>query len=437
MSVQRVAFVTFGCRVNQYETDVMMRRLAPSFDLVDRDADLYILNGCTVTGLAEKKARQAVRRIRRTNPSSKIILVGCLADAVKAKLSTFPPVDLLVGHRDTPAIAAAVRCVLEARQAAFPLKAAAPRLDDERSAGPRGRVRAFLKIQDGCSRACTYCRPTQVRGPSRSKSLTAVLREAEDLVSRGYPELVLTGINLAEYRSDDARLADVVRAMVDIAGLRRLRLASINPEGISDDLLAAFRDNAARLCPHFHIPLQSGDDAILRAMARGYTAADYRTTIAAVRASVPRATFGTDIIVGFPGEDEAAFEATCQFVEEIGFANLHVFRYARRVGTPSASWDSGLTRQIVQHRRDRLTTRWRVVLQRILDERRGRIEDILIEQRDGQRCRGYTSDYLFVTFTSTVQPCVGDLVPVRITNTAYGLEGVTNDRHREDRDHIA
>ena len=206
-----------------------------------------------------------------------------------------------------------------------------PALDDESSAGPSRRVRAYLKVQDGCSGACTYCRAVQLRGAARSKSVCAAVAEARRLVADGFPEIILTGVNLAEYDAPDGRLATLARQLLDTPGLARLRLASINVSGLSDDLLDVAKSDR-RFCPHFHVPLQSGDDAVLREMRRPYTSAQYRRALENVRRRLPDATFGADVIVGFPGEDDAAFAATCRMIEDVGFANLHVFRFSSRLG---------------------------------------------------------------------------------------------------------
>jgi len=416
MDDPRVVILTFGCRVNQYES-AMMESLLGSLRAVDRDdVDVFVLNACTVTGLAERKARQAATRLRREHPRSRIVLIGCLADAVEQRLTRFDAADLLAGNTWKPRIVELVERARSGEHGLVPSIEPGP-IADETSAGERGRVRAHLKIQDGCARACTYCRATQVRGAPRSKPLDAVAAEAAALVSSGHPEIVLSGIDLAQYAPPVGGLPDVVRRLLAIDGLSRLRIASINPSGLTASLVDAFADDE-RACPHFHVPLQSGDDRILRAMARGYTVSDYLGTIATVRERIPHATFGTDVIVGFPGEDETAFGETCRVIDDVGFVNLHAFRFSPRPGTVAADLRDGITERVARCRASAVARRWRDGLRRQLDNRLGSTHHVLVEERRGDEWRGYTSDYLHVHFASRQQIAIGSVRPVRIVAIA-------------------
>jgi threonylcarbamoyladenosine tRNA methylthiotransferase MtaB len=429
MKRPRLSIVTFGCRANQYESDLMRRILAANYEIVPHDAAVWILNACTVTGLAERKARQTARRVRRANPDALILVVGCLADAVEQGLTAFPDVDLLAGNAWKGHIDRVVEQALTGVRGLLPpiepLAAAA-----ERSGGPVARVRAFLRIQDGCARSCTYCRATQVRGAPRSKPIPDVLDEARGLVERGFPEIVLTGIDLAQYAPPRGRLADALRAVLSIDELVRLRIASINPSGVTDALVDALASDD-RACPHFHVPLQSGDDRILERMARDYTVAQYLGAIARVRRTLPAATFGTDLIVGFPGEDDAAFENTCHIVEAVGFSNLHAFRYSPRPGTVATGLDGAVPERTKRARADALEARWHRTMRSILDKRIGSIQDVLVEERREGVWRGYTRDYIHVRFISNEEIPVGSTRPVRVTGSAIEhLEGM--DEQRKD-----
>jgi len=424
MSAPRIGFVTFGCRVNQYETQMMRAELAGDYRLSDDDADLYIVNACTVTALAERKARQAIHRLRREHPRTKIVLIGCLAEAVEKGLTVIDEVDLLAGNAWKGRITEVVARALAGETGALAAPEPFP-LSAERIAGHPGRVRAFLKVQDGCDLSCTFCRTTQVRGPSRSKAVAAAVAEAEGLVEAGYPEIVLTGINLAQYRASDGDLAQLVRKLLKIEGLRRLRLASVNPYGITEELLEVFAADR-RACPHFHIPLQSGDDRILKLMGRGYTADFYRSRIELVRRFIPEATFGADVIVGFPGEDEDAFRKTCELIEEVGFANLHIFRYSPRVGTFAAGFAGQVPAPVKHERAKILEEVYRRVQERVLSEFVGKEEEVLIEEKRNGAWRGYTRGYIDTSVTGDLG--VGDEVRVRITAALPGrLEGVRKD----------
>ena len=434
----RVAIVTFGCRANQYESDLMRGLLAPRFDLQDagggvvdhsndEPADVWILNACTVTGLADRKARQAARRLRREHSDALVIVVGCLADAVEQSLTEFTDAHLLAGNAWKGHIVTVVEQALSGTRGLLP--PTAPMLiAEERSAGPSGRVRAFLRIQDGCARACTYCRTTQVRGEPRSKPIAVVVDEAERLVRGGFPELVVTGIDLAQYAPPSGSLADAVRGILAIDGLVRFRLASINVSGITAELVDAFASDE-RTCPHFHVPLQSGDDRILRRMARGYTVDDYMKRISLIRQALPEATFGTDLIVGFPGEDGEAFENTCRIVETVGYANLHAFRFSPRPGTRAATFDGIVPEATKKDRAETLGARWLETLRRILDKRIGTTQHVLVEERREGVWRGYTRDYIHVRFTSHEEIPIGSTRPVRVTGAqAEHLEGTDDKR---------
>jgi threonylcarbamoyladenosine tRNA methylthiotransferase MtaB len=428
MARPRIALVTFGCRVNQYETEIMRERLRPEFEISDGPpADAFIINACTVTQLAEKKARQAANRMRAACPEAKIILCGCLADAVDRGWSRFPNADLTAGGAWKPRIAEVVAFALAGRTGSLPPSPPAG-LDTESAHGRPARVRAYLKVQDGCSRACTYCRPTQLRGPSRSKSLAVTVSEATRLVEQGATELVLTGINLAEYAPEHGGLPILLRRLLGVPRLHRIRLASLDLSGIDDSLLDVFAEDS-RLCPHFHLPLQSGSDRILRRMGRPYTADEYLTALRRVRQRIPGASFGTDIIVGFPGEEDQDFLETLRTIDVARFSNLHVFRYSPRPGTPAAEFAGRVPEAVQRERASRVASVWAPIRRRTLDERIGKTEDVLVEERRDGRFRGYTSDYLFVSFISCVEQATGTLCPVRITGaTVEGLKGVTEDR---------
>lgn len=431
MNRPRISILTFGCRANQYDSDAMRHALGSRYAITSEAPDLCVLNGCTVTRLAERKARQVARRLHREVPHVLVVLIGCIADAVRLGLTHFDEADLLAGSEWKGRIGEVVAAALSGKRGVLPL-AEPPPLDSERSDGPLERVRVPLKVQDGCSLSCTYCRPTQVRGASRSKSVGAAVAEARHLLTLGFPEIVLTGINLAQYAPPDGRLHDLLRAILDVPSLRRLRIASINPSGLTPELLDAFREDQ-RLCPHFHVPLQSGDDRILAAMGRRYTVAEYEDRIARVRESLPEATFGTDLMVGFPGEDESAFEATCDCVERIAFVNAHVFRHSPRPGTVAEDLADRVPEPVKRCRADHLDALFRPIRRRLLDNRIGSTQDVLVEERQDGRWQGYTRDYIYVSFASATAIPLGVERTALITGAAEDhLKGVDTDRDGAD-----
>jgi threonylcarbamoyladenosine tRNA methylthiotransferase MtaB len=429
MSGIRISIKTFGCRVNQYESEMMRDRLVPTYEMTDETPDIIILNACTVTALAERKARQAARRMRRDNPGAHVILIGCLADAVDQGTTLFPDADLLAGNSWKSRIDHVVQHALSGA-CGMMSTSVSDELSVEQSHGPSHRIRAFLKIQDGCSRACTYCRTTQVRGAPRSRSIESTRAEAEALVAAGFPEIVLTGIDLAQYSPDGGHLAEAVEAIASLDGLVRLRIASINPSGMTPQLIEACA-SIDTVCPHFHIPLQSGDSRILAAMRRGYDTTVYLETVDRIRSRIPCATFGTDIIVGFPGEDETAFARTCEVLDAVGYSNLHAFRYSPRRGTAAADFPHQVAPNTKRQRSETLIALWQDGLGSVLDNRIGSTQDVLVEEHRDNVWRGYTHDYLYVKFPSERKIPVGSLLPVRVIGRMGAtLEGV--DDHRTD-----
>ena len=423
----RIRIITFGCRVNQYESEVMRSLLAPRFDIVDDKADLLLLNACTVTSLAERKTRQAMRKLRRKYPLAKIVVIGCLADSVSQGLTQIEGVDLLAGNAWKMRICDVVSRALGSQQGLLPAVELSP-LAEEHIEEHVGRVRAFLKIQDGCDLACTYCRTTQVRGRSRSKPVVSALCEARELVARGYSEIVIAGINLAQYAPPDGNLESLARGMLTIDGLRRFRLSSINPDGISAELVDVLASDS-RACQHFHLPLQSGDDVVLRRMARGYTSAFYLSRVSMIRNVSPDATFGADIMVGFPGETKSAFLQTCLLIKEVRFANLHIFRYSPRYGTLAAGFSNPVLEQ-TKNERARSIARLGAAIRSIEAERLlGKRKKVLIENKSDGKWRGYTQDYFDTHLLGEPSVAPGDEVDVRIVKVSNNcLVGVKENR---------
>ena len=415
----RIGLITFGCRVNQYETQMMRELLALRYEIVSADADLYVINACTVTSLAERKARQTVHRLRREAPAAKIIVIGCVGDAVANGLSRLEQVDLIAGNGWKTRIDEVVDRALAGETGLLPSAPPVP-MKKERISGQSGRIRAFLKVQDGCDFACTFCRTTQVRGPSRSKSVEAIVDEARGLVENGYPEIVLTGINLAQFAPPVGDLASLSEKLLQVDGLLRLRLASINPYGIDEQLVTVF-SSSERACPHFHIPLQSGDDDVLTAMARGYTRAFFSSRVELIRRTIPQAKFGADIIVGFPGESDAAFAETLQMIEEVRLANLHLFRYSPRAGTIAARARNQVPETVKHERAEEAERAFRTIQHDLFSSYVGTSVNVLLEEEteDGG-WRGYTRGYVDTQVHTTVSHDPGDEVAVRVISAEDG-----------------
>jgi threonylcarbamoyladenosine tRNA methylthiotransferase MtaB len=361
--IRRAAIANLGCKVNQAEMDAAERLLrARGIELVDgrEPADLVLVNTCTVTAIADRKSRQAVRRARRNNPSAQVLVTGCSVVVDPAMLAAADPAALLFDNeskgrllaeldglpaipdgRPLPTLSGVEPAVSAAAEPhagrAFGPDGGEGSLEDDFDARPAiDRTRAFVKIQDGCSFHCTYCIIPRARGPERSIAAAAVLGEVLGAFAAGHREVVLTGINAGSYEDAGLDLAGLVRRLLDETPVERIRLSSIEPQHLTDDLLDVWTGSAGRCLPHFHIPLQSGDDTVLRRMGRRYDAAAYAALVARVRRALPGVALHADLIVGFPGEDEAAWVRTMAFLRGLDLAGVHVFRYSARPGTPAA-----------------------------------------------------------------------------------------------------
>ena len=356
--MKAVRFVTYGCKANQYDTQVLREALARrGWSEADKGAELVVVNTCTVTAEAGRKARQLIRRLGRENPDVRIAVTGCLAESEPEVLRELPAVDWVLGNG-------------EAKRPANFLRHLGEEVDPEELGIPSGitefagHTRAFLKIQDGCDMACAFCIIPSVRGKSRSRPLAELVAEVERLVSSGHVEVVLCGIHIGHWGRDlGLEIADLVRALAEADPRAddgsqldfRLRLSSIEATEGTPELLALMSDHPERIAPHLHMPLQSGDDGVLKAMNRWYDTATYLRACDTIRDALDRPAFTADVIVGFPGEDEAAFERTLETVRAAGFARMHVFPFSARPGTAAASLKGAPRPEAVRERRAALS----------------------------------------------------------------------------------
>lgn len=415
----KVAFTTLGCKVNQFESEVMEGLFkARGYEVVafDGPADVYVINTCSVTHLGEKKSRQLIRRAAR-NSGATVVVTGCYAQISADEVGAIEGVDVIVGTQDRRRI---VELAEEAAASRSRLTAvsdimAADHFEDIPLFAAPGRTRAFLKIQEGCSNFCSYCIIPYARGPLRSRPLESVAGEAAKLTAAGFKEIVLTGIHLGAYGQDmsgDATLVDAVKAVLAADGLVRLRLGSLESIEVADELISLMQADE-RLCRQLHLPLQAGDDAVLGAMNRHYTTAEYRTLVEGIQARVDGIAITTDVIVGFPGETSSQFANTLAFVGGLDLARIHVFPYSRRQGTPAAA----MADQI-----DEATKKERAAaLQKLADEKAaafrqsflGQELPVLFEIGSGGTREGLTSNYLRV-FAAGGDELTGTLRRVRL-----------------------
>ena len=342
--IRRAAIANLGCKVNQAEMEAVARLLrAGGVELVnDGTADLVVVNTCTVTSMADRKSRQVVRRARRANPGAQVFVTGCSVVVDPESLAGADPEARLFDNESKSLLLAEIE-----RLVALPEGALLPTLSGVEAAAwaddpgeVADRTRAFVKIQDGCSFHCTYCIIPTARGPERSVPADRILAAVGEAIGAGHREIVLTGINAGTYgdAGDGATgldLTGLIRRILAETPIERIRLSSIEPQHVTDALLAVWRASGGRCLPHFHIPLQSGDDAILRRMGRRYSTADYADVVARVREAVPGVAIHADLIAGFPGEDDESWARTMAFLGGLSMAGVHVFRYSGRPGTPA------------------------------------------------------------------------------------------------------
>lgn len=334
----KVKFFTLGCKVNQYESQAMLEALtAQGFQPASpsEPADVVVVNSCTVTAQSEQKARQALRRLKRQNPSALAVLTGCWPQAFPQEAAALSEADIVLGTGRRAALGERILQYLSNKQRIvdIPPHQKGEAFEPMQVRGLAGHTRAFLKIEDGCERYCSYCIIPFARGRVRSKPLADITAEVMGLAAAGYKEVVLTGINLPAYGQElGLSLCDAVEAACAVEGMAWVRLGSLEPERLTPPVIARMQKQE-KLCPQFHLSLQSGCDATLRRMNRHYTAAEYREIVENLRRAFPGCAVTTDIMVGFPGETEEEFAASLAFAREIGFAKAHVFAYSRRPGT--------------------------------------------------------------------------------------------------------
>ena len=352
-----VVIHTHGCKLNQADSSNLARQFRRAGYRVIEDiteADIYVLNTCTVTSTADSKARQALRAARRANPDAIVVAAGCYPQRAAGELAQMPAVNLVVGNTEKDNLASLAIAAHREQSGADSQYAddAFDWLYDEYAAGNLpGRTRAMLKIQEGCNQVCAYCIVPKVRGRERSIPLEQLVQQVRRSVDEGCQEVVLTGTQLGTYGFDlpGANLGDLIRRILEETNVARLRVSSLQPQEIDEGLLRIWVDHP-RLCPHFHVPLQSGSDTILKEMRRRYTTSQFAETVKLIRAIVPDAGITADLIVGFPGEGQREFEDSLAFAREMEFSDLHAFPYSRRPGTSAVYLEGQVAEQVKRER---------------------------------------------------------------------------------------
>ena len=391
----KIAFYTLGCKVNQADTASMENLfLRSGHQLVsfDGEADVYIINTCVVTNTGQRKSRQTIHRAIRKNPNALIVVTGCYPQTAAEEVKAIAGVDMIIGNQDRAQIVQLVEERLAHRQTDTldaVHKLTASTAFEEMAAGDiTDKTRAFLKIQEGCNQFCTYCIIPYARGPLRSRSLESIRTETQRLISAGFKEIVLIGIHLGCYgkeNPDGPTLYDAVKTVLDVPGVQRLRLGSLESVEVEPRLLTLMQEDA-RFCRHLHLPLQSGCDKTLQAMHRPYTTAKFKTLLADIKTKVPDIAITTDVIVGFPGETEADFETTCKFAESCGFSKMHIFPFSARKGTPAEKFAGAVTEAVKKERADILGKIDETMHKAFLQAMVGQTAEVLFEQPAGELC---------------------------------------------------
>ena len=401
---QKVAFHTLGCKVNQHDSAIMAALFQDAgYEVVDFNdlADVYVVNTCTVTHLSDRKSRQMIRHAARENPAATIVVCGCYAQTAKAELEALDEVDLIIGTNERHKVVEAVETF---RQDHVKMAYMA---DDEElfyyedlpHERVSGMTRAYVKIQEGCDRWCTYCIIPSVRGPIRSRPVDEIAAEARSLAEAGFREVVLTGIHLTSYgrdAKDGTTLLDAIRAAHDVPGIARVRLGSLEPVVVTPEFVEGIK-GMPKVCHQFHLALQSGSDTVLARMHRRYTSGEFLDACAMLREAFEDCALTTDVMTGFPGETEAEFAQTKDTCTRAGFARMHVFPYSEREGTKAALMPDSVPRHIREERARELIALGRELEKKALEARIGREEDVLVEEIDGQgNGAGYTGGYMRV-----------------------------------------
>lgn len=421
----KIAFYTLGCKVNQADTASMENLfLRSGHQLVsfDGEADVYIINTCVVTNTGQRKSRQTIHRAIRKNPNALIVVTGCYPQTAAEEVKAIAGVDMIIGNQDRAQIVQLVEERLAHRQTDTldaVHKLTASTAFEEMAAGDiTDKTRAFLKIQEGCNQFCTYCIIPYARGPLRSRSLESIRTETQRLISAGFKEIVLIGIHLGCYgkeNPDGPTLYDAVKTVLDVPGVQRLRLGSLESVEVEPRLLTLMQEDA-RFCRHLHLPLQSGCDKTLQAMHRPYTTAKFKTLLADIKTKVPDIAITTDVIAGFPGETEADFETTCKFAESCGFSKMHIFPFSARKGTPAEKFAGAVTEAVKKERADILGRIDETMHKAFLQAMVGQNAEVLFEQPAGEDYfEGLTGNYQRVFVKSGGRNLGGEILPVKIT----------------------
>ena len=419
--MKRVSFSTLGCRVNQYESEAMAEKfIKEGYEIADFNevCDAYVINTCTVTNMGDKKSRQMVTRAIRKNPKAVVAVVGCYSQIAPDKVCNMEGVSVVLGSRNKGDIVYYVNKVMETGEK---VKVINPVLKDKvfedlSVEEYQDKVRAFLKIQDGCNRFCSYCLIPFARGSVCSRPFIDIINEVNKLSKHGFKEVVLSGIHTASYGIDfkeDISLIDVIEKISTVDGIERIRIGSIDPLFFSDSLIEKIKNNS-KLCPHFHLSLQSGCDETLKRMNRPYKASDYENAVNKLREVFRNVSITTDVIVGFPGETEEEFNKTYEFLKKIKLTKFHVFKYSKREGTKACQMENQVDGNVKEERSEKLIKLSKECEKEFILKLIGKKVPVLFERKvDENTYEGYTDNYIKV-FCSSQLNLINEIKDVSI-----------------------
>lgn len=417
--MKRVAFYTLGCKVNQYETNAMIEQfIERDYKIVNFEdvSDVYVINTCTVTNISDKKSRQIIRRAKKINPNSILVVTGCYAQVAVEDLQKIKDIDLIVGNTEKKDIVNIVEKFEKIFCKSVRTSIASPQKDDYKinitdinkqkefvdfgTTTYTEKTRAVIKVQDGCNNFCSYCIIPYAKGRVRSRKLENIIDEVKSIVKKGIQEVVITGIHIASYGIDfqdsNIRLIDLLEEINKIEGLKRIRLGSLEPNIITDEFVRRLR-KVDKICDHFHLSLQSGCNQTLKRMNRKYTTEDFEKVVERLRKAFPNVALTTDIIVGFPGETDEEFNTTYKFLEKINFYKMHIFKYSARKGTRAEAMPNQIDGNIKEKRSYELITLSNKNEEKFLNAYIGKEIDVLFEREENHSAKGHTTNYIVVS----------------------------------------
>lgn len=421
--VKKVAFCSLGCKVNQYETNAMAQKfIKHGYEVVEFDeyADVYIVNTCTVTNVADRKSRQMLRRAKEINKDATLVACGCYAQVAKDELKKIPEIDLIIGNNEKNDIIQIVENHVSQKGAEDLVSDVMYKLDyvELGTTTYTEKTRAVIKVQDGCDRFCSYCLIPYARGHIRSRKIENVIEEIKKVVEEGINEVVITGIHIASYGRDfkgkNIGLIDLLEEINKIQGLHRIRLGSIEPTIITDEFVERL-SKLDKICDHFHLSLQSGCTETLKRMNRRYTTEEFRDVTKRLRAKFPNAALTTDIIVGFPGETDDEFNTTYEFLKDIAFYKMHIFKYSQRKGTKAAVMPNQVDGKIKEERSKKLIELSNENEYNYNKKYIGKQVEVLFEEREGEYLKGHTTNYIVVKHKTDKNDLINKIAKVTVS----------------------